>query len=536
MEMRFKDIFSGYKYTSEFEADFEKRVSDNPELWKKLKMQFDVGRQIISVQLKNGLEKLNEEVLRLYLHDYARRFLKYGLETFPSSFNALEPFFIYNHHNSIIQLIDQEESYGVSLFDFLDYVTEPNFNLSDIDFYENIPEKIIYHFTFSGFEEINFTNSQGKTFVIGGLSLVRQGNEVAMLIQAGESYDKNEAEEYFKKHTRIHLEESINTRKKALGFEIDYEGDPKVIHFNDRDDLWLHAVALLFDLESKTIDIRHVARDENINYKIITDDFSAMVFKENTISAEEIKELITNIFNELNNYDAVFDFAKYCLSLPYYVFENENHLIDVIYETSLKSLLNGPVAKKQYVSVPNNYKIYAKPFYYLESKTQTVIENKELNDDSFTLEQSGYWKRIGTNENGFDKKGRIVIGKTWVERNDIYYTNPKGITKAEEVEIFNGEAAGHIYVMRQPANEENIFKIGLTQRSPSERKKELSNTSSIDKFFVINSYSTKDCFEAEKLIHAKLEKYRLTSRREFFRCNLKIILKTCEEVVNEVNK
>lgn len=534
--MRFKDIFSDYKYTSEFKADFEKSFANNPELWNKLQKQFDVGRQIISVQLKNGLEKLNEEILRLYLHDYARRFLKYGPETFPSSFNALEPFFIYNHHNSVIQLIEQEESYGVSLFDFLDFVTKPTFNLGEINFYENLPERTIYHFTFSGFEEINFSNSQGKTFVIGGLSLVRQGNEVSMLIQAGESYDKKEAEEYFKKHTRKHIEESISARKKALGFEIDYEGEPKVIHFNDRDDLWLHAVALLFDLESKKIDIRHVARDENINYKIITDDFSAIVFKENSFTSVESHEFITSILNQLNRYDAVFDFAKYCLALPFYVFENEERLIDVVYETSLKSLLSGPVAKKQYALVPNSYKIYAKPFYYLESKNQTVIENKELNDDSFTLEQSGYWKRIGANENGFDKKGRIVIGKTWVERNDIYYTNPKGITKAEEVEVFNGENAGYIYVMRQPSNEENIFKIGLTQRSISERKKELSNTSSIDKFFVINGYHTKDCFEAEKLIHKKLDGYRLTKRREFFRCDLKIILKACEEVVNEVNK
>lgn len=90
--------------------------------------------------------------------------------------------------------------------------------------------------------------------------------------------------------------------------------------------------------------------------------------------------------------------------------------------------------------------------------------------------------------------------------------------------------------MRQPIHEENIFKIGLTKRSTEQRSKELSNTGSADKFFIINSYHTKDCIEAEKQIHRQLENYRLTNRREFFRCNLKIIIDTCETVISNINK
>jgi hypothetical protein len=152
------------------------------------------------------------------------------------------------------------------------------------------------------------------------------------------------------------------------------------------------------------------------------------------------------------------------------------------------------------------------------------------------LEKSGYWKRIGFDEEGFDKKGRNVIGKTWVERNDIYYSNPRGVTTVNEVEIYDNKNSGYIYVMRQPAHEENIFKVGRTRRTPEERKKELSNTSSIDKFLIINSFYTKDCIEAEKQIHNELDKYRLTSRREFFICDLRKILDTCENIVNKINE
>ena len=36
---------------------------------------------------------------------------------------------------------------------------------------------------------------------------------------------------------------------------------------------------------------------------------------------------------------------------------------------------------------PSNYKIYAKPFYYLESDNQLVLKNTELDDDSFNIEK-----------------------------------------------------------------------------------------------------------------------------------------------------
>lgn len=538
MKFRPKKIFSRFAQTEKF-PDINIIKKNDPSLWERLKRQFDTGRQIVSVQLHNGLEKLNEQTIRLYLNDYARRYLKYGPNSFPTSFNVLEPFFTFNHHNSILELIDEEEAYGVSLVDFIDFVTEPAFDLKKIDLLENIPEKTICHFTFkTDYEEINFSNGQGKTFLIGSLSLVRQENEVSMLMQAGESFNKEEAEEYFRTENRKNIEDSITPYKKSLGLKIDYEGEPEMIHYLEREDLWLHSVAILFDLESKSIDIRHIARDENISYHIITDDFNAMFHHVDIKSDEEIKKRIEFNLKELEKYDAVFDFAKYCLALPYYVSLNEEKLIEVTYETSLNSLINGPIARRKYAAVPNSYKIYARPFYYLESNSQFVIESKELTDDSFKIEKSGYWKRIDMDEEGFDKKGRKIMGKTWVERNDIFYSNPKGITKATTIKEnrFENKNAGYIYIMRQPTHEENIFKVGLTRRDLDKRKRELSNTSSVDTFFIINSYYTKDCIEAEKRIHKQLDKFRLTSRREFFRCNLKIILDSCETVIKEINK
>lgn len=533
--MRPKKLFSEFR-PDDGQAYIDHIKTTNPRLWKKLKTQFNTGRQIVSIQLANGLDWSNEETLRIYLSEFATRFLKLGPNSFPISFNVLEPFFTFNQHNSILQLLDEEESYGISLIDFLDFVTDSNFELDNIDFYENIPEKLIYHFSFTtGFDEFNFSNEQGKTFLISGLSLARQGNEVSMMLQAGESYDKKQAEEYFKTQTREKLNQSVNPIKKSLGLKIEGKGEPKVVPFEGRDDLWLHSIGLLFDLENKTIDIRHVARDENISYKIITDDINSMLVNGDYYSKDHVAEYIENHLELLSQYDAVFDFAKYCLALPHYVFENEERLVDVTYETSLNELIKGPISRRKYASVPSKYKVFAKPVYYLESSNQKIFDSKELDDRSFHVEKSGKWKRIGYDEEGFDKKGQKIIGRTWVETNEAYYKTSKGVTKVNEIEVFDSENSGYIYVMREPSQVEGIFKIGLTTRSPETRRKELSNTSSPANFFVITSFNTKDCNEAEKQIHQELEPFRLSQRREFFKCDLKIILDTCQRVVDDIN-
>src|SRR5690606_17009084 len=160
------------------------------------------------------------------------------------------------------------------------------------------------------------------------------------------------------------------------------------------------------------------------------------------------------------------------------------------------TIIKSPLSKREFSSVSAEYKIFAKPLYYLESNEQSVIKSDEITDESFKVEKTGFWKRLNIDEEGFDKNGNKIVGKTWVERSDINYTTYKRATKIEQVENFEGINAGYIYIMRQPVHEENIFKIGLTKRNSEQRKKELSNTSSPDKFFIINNYHTKDCVEA----------------------------------------
>jgi hypothetical protein len=80
-----------------------------------------------------------------------------------------------------------------------------------------------------------------------------------------------------------------------------------------------------------------------------------------------------------------------------------------------------------------------------------------------------------------------------------------------------------------------LFKIGRTTRTVDIRAKELYNTSSPDKFLIAMRYDVQDCILAEKLIHDKLDSYRINDRREFFKIDFKLANKTILEIINEIN-
>lgn len=534
MKSRASDLykFNNPNFNSE---KFDNWRRANPKEWKKLKAQFDNGRLSFECQFYNGIDIVNENVIRMFLFDYNTRFLQYGSSVFPASFNLLEPFFNFNHHTSILELVEEEESYGLSLEDFLDNITSNNFDLSKIDLYEEIPEQVIYNFTFtSGVFDYPFRCEDKTEYFIGHVSLIRRDDEVTVLLHAGRIFSEVEAKSIEEKYTKEKINEGIITKKKRLGFKIEHENNAKVVNYLNREDLWLHLIASKIDLRTRTIDIRYFAKDCNIVYESLTDDFSVLISDEEEVTEDKIEEYV-GYLKELEKRNSIFEFAKYCMTLPKYVFDREQHIVPVDYPTKLSEVISGPISKRKYKDVPLSIKVFAKPFYYLESPLTSIRKMKSVRDDSFHIEKSGYWKRLRQDEKGLDKRGKEVIGKTWVERNDTYYIEKEGVVNVKPSVIYNELNSGLIYIMRQPGHHENVFKVGLTKRSSDKRSKELTNTSVPDNFYVIVDYNVRDCIEAEKLIHKELEEFRISDRREFFNCDLKHIIQICEKIIEKIN-
>ena len=512
--------------------DFAKR---NPSKWKKMKKGFDIGRQILNVQCYNGTENENDVILRHFLYDYNRRFLRHGFNAMPTSFNLIEAFLSYNGRYSIIELIEEQESYGVSLIDFLETVTSTEFKSSINKINESIDEDLIYCFTFtSGAKEYSFKSETSKEFYIGHVSLIRRKNEITLLITSGEKYDRKEAEEYFNDKSRNSLNEGLSAKRKEQGFEIMHEGEPKVVHYLGDKSLWLHNIIVRIDIETNTIDARWVGRDENLNYFIETDDPSIYFDNDDNLSESDINDLRNNDI-KLEKYEPIFEFAKYCIHLPEYSIINENKIVDVEYQTSLNQIISGPISKRKFKLVPGIHKLFSRPFYYVEAK-QYVEHETTLKDSSICVERKGLWKKIKYDEYGQDKKGRKIKGRTWVERTDLYFKDKDTCIGVSQRNEFNGVDSGKVYIMRQPAFPKGMYKVGLTTKETINRKKQLSNTSVPEDYFVLQEFETYNCKQAEDEIFERLSIYRVSKRKEFFKCDFKVISEICKSVIEEINK
>lgn len=93
---------------------------------------------------------------------------------------------------------------------------------------------------------------------------------------------------------------------------------------------------------------------------------------------------------------------------------------------------------------------------------------------------------------------------------------------------------GYIYILQNDSFDNLVLKVGLTTKKPEVRAKQLYTTGVPEPFDIVEAYSVGDCVEAEKTIHIRLDTFRITRRREFFKIEPKvaqaIAIDTCIKV------
>lgn len=95
---------------------------------------------------------------------------------------------------------------------------------------------------------------------------------------------------------------------------------------------------------------------------------------------------------------------------------------------------------------------------------------------------------------------------------------------------------GHVYILAN-ASMPGLLKIGMTVRTPEERAAEVSRGTGVPSPFMV-AYSEKvpDCFEAERLIHRRLDRFRPRRNREFFQLPLKDAISELARIAEEVRR
>jgi len=513
----------------------EKQRDGNKKLNKAIKSVGKKAAALISVQEVNGAGYQADSMLREYNLEYNGRVYGGTLHDMPESFNVIEAF------NSFIPpsatfILRQESDHLFSLNEFIDYVTSSNFDDTDLSFLNDLKEGVCHSYnSVSPPLDLTFPINNSKEYCFSATSFIRFGNEISMLLVAGQICDLSKKTEEIINNVnqremfshRAHIKQSEEL--KALATPLDLDSN-----------LLKTLVLVRFDLETKTIDTRYIYEDWGNSYQGQTDDISAYIKSNGELIDPKLEDLVKNMSKTMDESQALFNLCKTCLFLPKYFSDNEESVSIQRVPTDFLEFRKKLKHRKIISLVDAEQKITYRDVYTLEGSDKNYPDRSEFITPDFNVETTGFWKKLPVQSKGVGKNGQVVYGRTWVTQTLSWQeveNKPQALTAVRSKVKIDGDNAGYIYVMRSAAHDKDIFKVGLTRRDTDVRAKELSrSTSSPDQFLVVEEWFVNDCVLAEKLIHSRLSEYRINPKREYFKARYNIIFSAVDEVINELEQ
>ena len=380
------------------------------------------------------------------------------------------------------------------------------------------------------------------------MTFVRFGNEVSWLMVGGVTTDLKTESERIKEEFAA----TIANMEKRNPKHIDLADlrQPEAVALPGTDDVWKTHLFGRFDLETKKHQVRFLAKDKGAMYSTVTDDPS--VFSATELSSDEVMERLEHAQAVLNENNLLTELAVTCFALPAYF----RFKIQLVREEQRETRLARSGAA---LRVKDRAGIAEQRIRY---RKVTALEIINLNrppvvraytPPRFQVEVNGFWRRLSAADMpGRGPNGEPVVGRTWVKGHMRWRDRPapvravyvKSSVRAAKAQVAALQAStptitatnppipsvidpaeettsideGYLYVMRCPAMEDNIYKVGWTAKDPAARAEELSGATGVPLFFVVVEHWPIKCpREIELLVHEALANYRISARREFFK-------------------
>lgn len=430
-------------------------------------------RGIFNAQALNGVDLHTPNELRYFHQEYNERLWKYGLGAMPGSFNILEAFFKFNPQLLLFELFE-EVQYLFSIFDYVDFITTNNLEIMYDRLSDIIEDNTIYNFDIiDDFREITFNTSRNQPFGITGVSIIKRNEELVVLVIGAEKDDNTIPE--FHDESSVKVKPFLEPSEELEFGKVKYDEDKSFCKV---------FLSFTFDLVRKKIINNYVLHDLGNSFNLLTDDDDVIL---GSISDVNLAiQFVKTSRERLADYKSIFEIAYKLIYLFIYINDNKSYITYADYPTKLVNEKLGDTVINKIRYSRTHYRRF-KNVYVIDKQTRIV---DCLNDDRTFPDNIRYDK--------YDKKG-------------------------------------YIYILRNSAHPVNMFKIGLTTRTVEIRAKELSGTSSPDRFLIAHQELACDCYLAESIIHKKLEAYRSNKRREFFEIDFEVAIKTVSSIVRQIN-
>lgn len=508
-------------------------MNANPAIQKIVRKTIDTASALVQVQQVNGLGFPADQVLREYNLEYNSRIFNNSIHDLPGSFNVVEAFHEFLPPSATLKL-RPEKDHLFSFNSFIDYVTSNDAEESSKLIGKLTENGVIY--TYNSIDnptDLEFSTSDDKKFGFSSVSLVRYGEEVSMILLAGQVCDLElESEKVRAKFAKV---TSLNHRSHITPNEdLPLHAAPLVEGSN----LWKTVVLVRFDLKRQTMDARYVYQDWGRSFNGVTDDRDSFIDAHGKFISPEIEQHFITTKESLNKYQALFELCKTCLLLPSFYQANEDHVEVERHPTDFHEFRKKLKNKKIIDLVEPAQQIAYRDAHALSKIGKHSPNTSIFFAPEYKIETTGFWKKIPLNAEGRDKNGRSIHGRTWVSQTTSWVEEvPGNILVEKKLHKAASAESGFIYVMRSAAHDKDLFKVGLTRRTADIRATELTrNTSSPDHFLVVEEWWVSDCVLAERLIHDDLAKYRINPNREFFKARYSIIFSSISKIISQIDE
>lgn len=473
---------------------------------------------------ENGAGLPADSLLREFIHEYNNRTIQFGLTYLPASYNIIESFVEYRPELSLFIPLP-EKAHICTIDDFLKFRSNGS-NASVVECCTEIDEGTIYSFSFLDDPRDWIFESGESKFAVSAVNLVRHEHEITAMFLVGQEADlKAESKAIADAQPSL----SNNPEKPRLRIDSDRTGE--AVQLCPDTSLWRCMIAFRFDLIRKCVQVRYIARDCGNTWNIITDDPLTLEFF--PPASRQASCQIERIEGQKGIFSSLLQF----LCLPHFFTKVKDRQTLDKSVTQLEELRN---------TLKGRWLKHAVPSQVFFEREVSTLPPAAIECDGFALtqfelrvERDGYWERLPLGMYGADKEGNRVLGKNWVHRtlSRREASIPGTPLRAQRSTrpLVSGGEEGFIYVLRNASHHADMFKVGMTRRSATERATELSRGTAVpDKFLTVQEWWVPDVRFAERRIHQLLDDYRINDGREFFRAKYQIIRSAIEQIVGEL--
>lgn len=476
---------------------------------------------------KGGSGFLMANLLREFFAEYADRIIRHSFHSLPTSFNVVESF-LHLRRDAWFWEVREETEHLLSLAEYFNWYVRSESQLSPSMLTKVLKPAHVYSYNFINNQNSGTLRTDESNLVIAGVSLIRHKTELSLMVMAGENPPNPPNSDIgtgtyqpMKNREKLTPASDLSTKDRYLDrYMSGYPGFSRVI------------VLIRLDLDDGRYNVRYINLDEGKSYRVLTDDFDLLddLDPNSRTGQEEVCRA------GLERYKSLIAAATSLIYLPVALMRPDVEKSDIQVTTELATIQDEQKFKDAVAILGSSYcKL---------QRTVTSIRSKEIqnpNPEKVKAPQfasDGFWKQLPPGQVGEDEHGKPIVGRSWVTRTDAWQSvSVSEFVLSKKPEPVEGVDPGIVYVMRSPAHDLEIYKVGLTRRTAKDRADDLTKTTATPlPFGVLATFEVGDCASVEAEVHRRLEAYRVSNNREFFRADLTMITRTIQQVIDDLTK